>query len=154
MPIRLQMRIVRKRNKESNLFKMVQRELLLMKLNLGIEVSESKKSRGRRPWIQQNEQRTWGSSRKQSTLENTHLGSTECKPRLYHLLIRWPQTKIGPSEPDSISISGNKRCPAPLTVIMLGDSICKLWQNWSLEMIGALIINKNFKVESDFSMGK
>lgn len=154
MFIRLQMRIVRKRNKELNLFKMVQRELLFMKFNFGIEVLESKKLRGRRFWIQQNEQRIWGFSRKQSILENIYLGSIECKFRLYYLFIRWFQIKIGFFEFDFIFISGNKRCLVLLIVIMFGDSICKLWQNWSLEMIGVFIINKNFKVELDFFMGK
>lgn len=154
MFIRLQMRIVRKRNKELNLFKMVQRELLFMKFNFGIEVLESKKLRGRRFWIQQNEQRIWGFSRKQSILENIYLGSIECKFRLYYLFIRWFQIKIGFFEFDFIFISGNKRCLVLLIVIMFGDSICKMWQNWSLKMIGVFIINKNFKVELDFFMGK
>lgn len=81
-----------------------------MELNLGIELLESKNSRSSRSWIQQNEQCTWGFSRKQSTMEKHSLGNHRIRGAnpgsTIHSLGDVGQRLA--SEPDSISICGIK----------------------------------------------
>lgn len=98
-----------------------------MELNLGIELLESKKTRDSRLWIQKNEQWTWGFCRKQRTMKkhwlenhrsrNTNPGSS------IHSLHDLGQRSA--SEPESISLCGNKWCPA-LLIVMLRASVYKM----------------------------